>query len=84
MSICINCQVRTPHVSCATCPDGGDVRTEEYNKGYLRGVAEGKRLDREKLKAQDRGYIASSNDGISRQGTGAHWAFWLEGQDKKT
>jgi hypothetical protein len=47
-------------------------------------IEEGKRQDREWLKAQDNGYYAVSTDGISHQGTGAYWASKLEGiRDKR-
>jgi hypothetical protein len=46
-------------------------------------IEEGKRQDREWLKAQDRGYFAASSDSVSHQGTGAYWAYKLEDRDKK-
>jgi hypothetical protein len=84
MSICIKCKTHTHNASCPECPEGGDVQTDEYYKGYKRGIEEGKRQDREKLKSQDRGFIAATSDGVCTQGTGARWAWWLEEQDKKT
>ena len=40
MSICIKCQRATCSAQCAWCSDRGDVRTDQYNEGYQRGLAE--------------------------------------------
>lgn len=74
MSICIKCQTSTCEARCSKCKDGGDVRTDDYNNGYQRGLAASKELLDERLHIGDvvqhkRSGMLGKVTGFAKEGT---------------